>query len=282
MISKILAPLDGTETAEAALLWAEYAATRSGASVQLLTVVDEPPTKLNGRHKKIEAYLRSHRDYLKGKGVSAEFVLASGPPAECILAQAKRADITAVTSGTTRWLISPVLDEVLKNMTRPTVVVRGTPNETPQIPHAGKILIALDQTTLSTSVVPVALKLAKALGSSIILCHTIAPIGEHREAADAPPGVARMLDALHDAANAFMAQAASQVEEAGVVADTVVAVGDAPQEIVRVAERAGAGLIAMATRGRQHLDSRVMGSVSNSVLHSTRLPCLLIRQTASF
>jgi len=278
MISKILAPLDGTETAEAALLWAEYAAARSGASIQLLTVVDGRPSKLNGRRKKIEAYLSGHKDYLKLKGVSAEFQLVSGSPAECILTQAKDADITAVTSGTTRWLISPVLDEVLKCMTRPTVVVRGAANETPVIPNADKILVALDQTEASLHILPAALKVARALKSSIVLCHTIEPVGEHRESAGAPPGVARLLDDLRCAAEAFLSQAVKQIEKEGITVEMVVTAGEASQEIVRTATRTGAGIVAMATRGRDGLGSRLMGSVANSVLHTTRLPCLLIRQ----
>jgi len=281
MITKILAPLDGSQTAEAGLLWAEYAAVCSGASIQLLTVVDEPPSKLNGRRKRIEAYLSSHKNHLKRKGVSAEFTLVKGSPAECILTQAKDADITAVTSGTTRWLISPVLDEVLTYMTRPTVVVRGAPNETPVIPNADKMLVALDQTEASLHILPAALKVARALRSSIVLCHTIEPIGGYREAAGAPPGVARLLDHLRGAADAFLSQAARLIEKERIAVEMVVTVGEASQEIVRTADRAGAGIVAMATRGRDGLESRLMGSVANSVLHSTRLPCLLIRQNSS-
>ncbi len=277
MITKILTPLDGTQTAEAALHWAEHAAARSGASIHLLTVVDQPE-KANGRLKKIEGYLRDQQNYLRGRGLTAEFEVASGPPAEMILGLSRGADLTAVTSGTTRWLISPVLDQVLARMTRPTVVVRGVPNETPVIPRADKMLVPLDQTEASLHILPAAINVAKALRSSMVLCHTIEPIGGYREALGAPPGVARMLDDLRGAAAAFVSQAARQIELEGIAVETIVNAGEASQEIVRTAERAEAGLIAMATRGRDGLESRLMGSVANSILHTTRLPCLLIRQ----
>ena len=47
---------------------------------------------------------------------------------------------------------------------------------------------------------------------------------------------------------------------------------------MRTAQRTGAGLIALTTRGRDHLDSRLVGGTANAILHSTRLPCLLTRR----
>ncbi len=48
MIANILAPLDGTEIAEAGLTWAEHAAARCGASIRLLSVVEQAGGDSNG------------------------------------------------------------------------------------------------------------------------------------------------------------------------------------------------------------------------------------------
>jgi len=49
------------------------------------------------------------------------------------------------------------------------------------------------------------------------------------------------------------------------------------QQAMRGVARSGVGLIAMATRGRDRLEKRMMGSVANDVVQSTHVPCLLIR-----
>ncbi len=59
--------------------------------------------------------------------------------------------------------------------------------------------------------------------------------------------------------------------------EAVVSLGDPAAEINRIAARSGVGLIAMATRGRDRLEKRMMGSVANDVVQSTHVPCLLIR-----
>ena len=277
MISTILAPLDGTEIAEASLTWAEHAAARCGAGIRLLTVVEEVAGNGDGRTAQLEGYLREHCDRLRAKGLAAEFEVASGPPVAHILSEADNADLTVMTSGATRWLVGAVLDNVLREMRRPLVVARGLPGQKISPPNLSKILVPLDTRYYSLHVLPMAQNVAKALGASIILCHTVAPMGQHRDAAEAPPGVARIIEEEMEEARRFLTPAAERVEAQGVTVEVVVTVGDAPKEIIRVAGRAGAGLIAMATRGRDRLEKRLVGSVANIVVETTNLPCLLAR-----
>jgi nucleotide-binding universal stress UspA family protein len=278
MLNKILAPLDGTELAEAGLLWAEHAAQRSGAAVHLLTVVGTDQPEVDLRVKEAEAYLQSRRDQLKKTGLTVKMEVATGEPAQTILERAEAVDLTVVSSGTVRWLISAVLDRVLQKMTRPLVVVRASAIRTPTLPNTDRILVAVDQPDYSGDIIPVVQGLAKALRASVTVCHAIAPIVDeyghpaHRHNAGATAS-------LHDA-NFFVARVAQQLQDEGVEVETVVAVGDPPGQIVSTAQRCGAGLIALTTRGRDHLDSRLVGSTANAVLHSTRLPCLLTRSTA--
>ncbi len=276
MIEKILAPLDGTDIAEAGLTWAEHAAARCGASIRLLSVVGQAAGDGNGHSEQAEGYLRQHRDRLEAKGLSVESEVVVGTATDQILSRAKTADLTVMTSGTTRWLISSVLDRVLQDMRRPVVVARGVPGQTPSPPSFSSILVPLDRGAYSRQILPTAQRVAKALRATIILCHTIAPMGQHRDATDAPPGVARIIEEELGEARRFLAPVAEQVEKDGVTAEIVVTMGDAPTEIIRVADRSRVGLIAMATRGRERLEKRIVGSVANVVIESTNLPCLLI------
>ncbi len=277
MITNILAPLDGTKIAEAGLTWAEHAAARCGASIRLLSVVEQAGGDSNGHFEQAEGYLRQHCDRLEAKGLSVESEVAVGTATDHILSQAKTADLTVMTSGTTRWLISAVLDRVLQDMRRPVVIARGVPGQTPSPPSLSKILVPLDRGAYSQHVLPTAERVAKALRATIILCHTIAPMGQHRDATDAPPGVARIIEEELAEARRFLAPVAERVEKDGVAVEIVVTMGDAPKEIIRIADRSQAGLIAMATRGRDRLEKRIVGSVANIVVESTNLPCLLAR-----
>lgn len=275
MLKKILAPLDGTEIAEAGLHWTQQAAQRSGASVHLLTVVDPSQDEAGTRLKEAEAYLQSRRDMLKKEGLAVKMEVASGEPAATILDRAEGVDLTVVSSGTVRWLISAVLDRVLERMTRPLVVVRASSTPATASPNLDKLLVAVDQSDYSSDILPVVQELAKALKSSIIICHAVAPIMDEygQPAQGHSPGASA---SLHEA-NFFVAKVAEQLQAEGIEVETVVTVGDPPGQIVRTAQRSGAGLIALTTRGRDHLDSRLVGSTANAVLHSTRLPCLLTR-----
>jgi nucleotide-binding universal stress UspA family protein len=54
--------------------------------------------------------------------------------------------------------------------------------------------------------------------------------------------------------------------------------GGAPQEIVRLAEEIGAGLIVMGSRGGGGIRRALMGSVSDSVVRHAHCPVMVVRQ----
>src|SRR5213593_820026 len=276
MLNKLLAPLDRTPLAEAGLLWAEKAAQRSGAAIHLLTVVDPSLGDVAARSKEAEAYLQSRRDQLKNKGLTVKMEIANGEPAQTILEHAENVDLTVVSSGTVRWLISAVLDRVLEKMTRPIVVVRASSIPAPSVPDVDRILVAVDRSNYSGDILPVIQGLAKAFRASVTVCHAVPPITD-AYGRQTQPHATSASASIHEA-NLFVARAARQFQDEGIEVETVVAVGDPPGQIVNAAQRNGAGLIALTTRGRDHLDSRLVGSTANAILHSTRLPCLLTRR----
>jgi nucleotide-binding universal stress UspA family protein len=63
----------------------------------------------------------------------------------------------------------------------------------------------------------------------------------------------------------------------GTVAQTHLAMGDAPREIVHLAEDLGTGLIVMGSRGRGGIRRALMGSVSDSVVRHAHCPVLIVR-----
>jgi nucleotide-binding universal stress UspA family protein len=69
------------------------------------------------------------------------------------------------------------------------------------------------------------------------------------------------------------------VEEAGgTVQEAYVRRGRKDQEIVRLAEQIGAGLIVMGSRGRAGVRRALMGSVSDSVVRHAHCPVMVVRR----
>ena len=279
-MKSILAPLDGTEAAEAGLAWVQHAASQCGAAVNLLTVIEEMSPDSNGRLETAESYLRARRDIITAEGLTVSIEVVVGPAAEQILHRASLAELTVMTYGTSRWLFGGALDMVMREMTQPLVIVRAAHSQTASRPETHKMLVPMDMAAHSDHVLPVALTAARALGVSIVLCHVVAPIGIYRDPAQAPPGVARALEEMQDEAHRILASRAAQLERDGVSTEVLVVTGEVHREILRIAAASEASLIAMATRGNGSL-SRVLGSVAYAVVQSTHLPCLLIRPPAA-
>src|SRR5436309_9281322 len=213
MLNKLLAPLDRTPLAEAGLLWAEKAAQRSGAAIHLLTVVDPSLGDVAARSKEAEAYLQSRRDQLKNKGLTVKMEIANGEPAQAILEHAENVDLTVVSSGTVRWLISAVLDRVLEKMTRPIVVVRASA-QAPVVPELDRILVAVDRSDYSGDILPVIQGLAKAFQASVTVCHAVAPLTDNygRQTQTHATSAAA---SMHEA-NILVARAARRLQRDGV------------------------------------------------------------------
>jgi nucleotide-binding universal stress UspA family protein len=276
MYECILAPLDGSEPAEAGLRWAWQAAAVCQAPLRLLTVVDPDKSSDGLTAADARDYLKAQQEAIESDGLLASTEVVVGETAERILDRSIEAGLTVMTYGTSRWLFGAALDFVLRNMKRPVVVVRAYPNHTNGTFKNGKVLVPLDKSTNSSRVLPEARRLAQALGASVVLCHIVEPVGMFLDPRDAPPGVARVIEDEMAEAEYFLANVATRFQKDVGVVDTIVGMGEPPREIVRIAERVGAGMIAMATRGAGTL-SRIMGSVAYAVLLSGRLPCLLVR-----
>ena len=63
----------------------------------------------------------------------------------------------------------------------------------------------------------------------------------------------------------------------GTVAQAHLIMGEAPPEIVHLAEDLGAGLIVIGSRGRGGIRRALMGSVSDSVVRHAHCPVLVVR-----
>jgi nucleotide-binding universal stress UspA family protein len=139
---RILAPLDGSDTGEAALRDAEAIALKTGASMVLLHVIPEPhivEARILGQefadfvkamHDTGEKYLKKVETRLTEKGIDVKVKMVAGDPAAKIVDQAKheKADLIAMSthgrSGIARWFLGSVADKILHESSIPLWLVR--------------------------------------------------------------------------------------------------------------------------------------------------------------
>ena len=292
MIRTILVPLDGSERAESVLPYVEQIAGRAGANLLLLTAVYRPsawgesPMREDLADETAEArtYLESEADRLKAKGLNVKTTIAYQREADSILSAAADEDVDLIAmsthgrSGISRWILGSVADKVLHATHRPLLLVRAREAEERAPAPIDRIVVPLDGSELSLSVLPYVEEVAEALGASLILVHAVQPLDIYPGSEMTPTRVGDILDDLLAQGQSFLTRVAQEIEaRVKVKVRSVVNIGFAVDEIVRIAQEVNAGLIGMATHGRSGAGRWIMGSVANAVVRRTNLPCLVIR-----
>jgi nucleotide-binding universal stress UspA family protein len=74
----------------------------------------------------------------------------------------------------------------------------------------------------------------------------------------------------------YLAQVASPLRDAGLSVETAVLEGGAPENIAQYAREKNIDLIVMSTRGRGGVGRLLLGSVTDRVIRSIRLPVLAV------
>jgi len=140
-----------------------------------------------------------------------------------------------------------------------------------------KILVPLDGSGLSESILPYVRALAKALQVPVELLHGIDP-ETIKTLSD--PGQGRYVDVIEADMKsnglAYLKKVAASFNEPSMV-HPIAEIGKPAELIVDRAAAQTGTLIAMATRGRSGVQRWLLGSVADKVLHAAANPLLLVR-----
>ena len=162
------------------------------------------------------------------------------------------------------------------------------------------ILVPLDGTDLAEGILPYVARIAGGVGARLTLLMVVDPYAlavpdslrgdlsgravparEREQAGEHPheaggPFVQQILENVERRAEAHLRQVAARLEERGVSAGFRVVEGPPAERIAAFAEEEGCDLVAMSTHGRNLIARGVLGSVTDKIIHSVRVPVLTI------
>jgi len=147
-----------------------------------------------------------------------------------------------------------------------------------------KILVPLDGSTVGETALPVvediASKMAPEAGVEVILLHVITSLSHYVIAGDTGaqiPYTDKEIEQIETHVLKYLNDTAENLRVKGITVTTRVATGNAAEMIIRTAREINANLIAMSTHGRSGLSRWALGSVTDKILRSGKLPMLTVR-----
>jgi nucleotide-binding universal stress UspA family protein len=138
-----------------------------------------------------------------------------------------------------------------------------------------RILIPTDGSECSDAAVDEGVRLARALGSRVLLLYVV---DATLFTSDIAVDLERLLRDAHRAADEALSRARGVADAASVRSDARVLEGPPARVIER--EALECGLVVMGSHGRGWLARAALGSTTASVLHEVKRPVLVVRRPA--
>jgi nucleotide-binding universal stress UspA family protein len=139
-----------------------------------------------------------------------------------------------------------------------------------------RILVPLDGSERAARAIPVAARLARAAGGTVILGRAVqAQSVLTSSAADSQPDT---LKAYETQAMAYLADVTKSTELAGIPVQTMVRVGPAAWEMLATAQVQAADLIVICSHGHTGFKRWVLGSVAQHIARQAQVPVLVLRE----
>ena len=135
-----------------------------------------------------------------------------------------------------------------------------------------RIIVATDGSDGGHAAVAEGASLAQALGAAITIVHVrpaITFLGE--------PLYQRRLSNQLERARQAVDDALARLEREGLEADYEILEGDAPDQIVRIADARDADLIVIGSRGLGPVPGALLGSVSSAVVRHAACPVVVVK-----
>lgn len=296
-ITRILCPVDLSDTSRRALEHAGALAREFGAAIRVLEVVDIalPPgpvaTPLYALTPELRRTLTEELDRFaapaRAGGVTVTVDLEEGPVVHQILQAADAASADLIVMGThgrggfEHLLLGSVAEKIVRKATCPVLTV--PPGERQPAAPSGRfqtILCATDFSETATHAVAYARALAERTRGLLILVHALDwPFGQMPRPPATPLAELRL--SLETAADEQLRQAVSDEHRRHCRVEQIVTQGKPAHDIVRLARDRSADLVVLGVRGRGAINLALLGSTAHHVIREAACPVLTVRTTAT-
>jgi nucleotide-binding universal stress UspA family protein len=293
MFRSILVPLDGSTFSEAALAYALGISRRTGADVQLATVHEPVPSFAYDEWESAawewsQEYLRTVRDRVAERaGGQVNAWIGTGRVVDLLQVRADTVDADLVVMAThgrgalSRAWLGSVADGFLRQARQPVLLIRPpSDGSVPEDPSFTRVLVTLDGSDLSESVLDLAVGVCQAFEADLHLLRVVSyPV---EIASPYLPHTIQMnqkvVEEAKHAAGDYLQGIARRLAEEGTQATTHVVVDhQAGHTIAHEAGTLEADLLVMATHGRGGLQRALLGSTTDKVIRSVQIPVLVRR-----
>lgn len=151
-----------------------------------------------------------------------------------------------------------------------------------------RILVPLDGSTRAEAALPIAARVARATGSSVVLLQVTSPpmsdgiIYGYGSGQGATATISESVGEREEIeAAAYLTRIARSDLFEGIATTTEVDVGSPAPQILALAEQSSVNLIILCSHGRTGLTRWVLGSVAQRVIHHSHVPVLVLREGGS-
>jgi nucleotide-binding universal stress UspA family protein len=267
---KALVALDGSARSERSLPWIK--AFRSLTDVTLLRVLDpvygpyvHSGTLLSEMRQDIDEYLKRLAARFSPKAAT---ISRLGPAAATILDVADEigADLIVISthggSKIARRVFGGTTEQLLHGSNVPLLVVPSWADKPPAA-RIGKIVVPLDGSAVSESILPLAHGIGRESDAQTILVHVLTGPDPSKE---------RIADL-----ESHFAAIVRKLDQDCISARVAIVRGTMPQAVLRLADKAGADLIVMAAHGYGAATRMLLGSDAAKLIRESSLPVLVAR-----
>jgi nucleotide-binding universal stress UspA family protein len=273
MIETILIATDGSEDASAAEQTAMGLASRLGARLSAISVIDDrllrapagdglalpgfPEAEVTAYYRaRADAVARRVSERARGEGLEANCEVLQGTPDDRIVEKVQGADLLLIgrsgtASGTRGGLVGATVDSILRKTTKPTILVPAG------APLTGPLVLGFDGSPGSRIAARLAVELANGLNEAV---HVFV------DSKDKGRAVARF-----DEVRQLVGGLSVPVRE------TSSTLGRPDVKIVDTAKEVRASLIVMGAYGRNRITEYFLGSNASSVARTSPVSVLLAR-----
>ena len=282
MYEKILVPLDGSEVAEQAMPYVERLAKKLKSDVVLMTAC-LPGDPLE---RALTEYIERRAEKIQSLGVKTRSLCIEGDPADSIINFAEKNKIGLIVlsthghGGISNWPLGSIAGKVVQRSNIPVFLVRsGQPGKAPADNELGKILVTLDGSVFSETIIPYAEKLAKSMNCEVTLLQVIeqAKLPQLAAYRDREKYEKDFMAKMEREAERYLGKKETAMAGKGVKVNSAFLIGKPVETILQYSKEKSVNLIALTTHGFSGITKWTYGSVASKIIEGSPKPILLVR-----